>query len=72
MPTLGCLHRWMTAADGGATIMGLSFCGSTMSSVMPPLDDDVFGAPAAAEDQQVAKLRLPQYSMESESITDCP
>lgn len=67
MPTLGCLHRWMTAADGGATIMGLSFCGSTMSSVMPPLDDDVFGAPAAAEDQQVAKLRLPQYSMESES-----
>ena len=67
MPTLGCPHRWMTAADGGATIMGLSFCGSTMSSVMPPLDDDVFGAPAAAEDQQVAKLRLPQYSMESES-----
>lgn len=39
-----------------------------MSSVMPPLEDDVFGTPAPeADDQQVAKLRLPQYSMESES-----
>ena len=37
-----------------------------MSSVMPPLDD-VFAMPAGDEDQQVAKLRLPQYSMESES-----
>ena len=38
-----------------------------MSSVMPPLEDDVFGVPVPDEDQQVAKLRLPQYSMESES-----
>ena len=38
-----------------------------MSSVMPPLEDDVFGVPVPEEDQQVAKLRLPQYSMESES-----
>ncbi len=38
-----------------------------MSSVMPPLEDDVFGVTGSAEDQQVAKLRLPQYSMESES-----
>lgn len=44
------------------------FVGGSMSSVMPPLEDDVFGTPAPeADDQQVAKLRLPQYSMESES-----
>ena len=41
-----------------------------MSSVMPPLDtDDVFGAPAAPGmgDQQVALLRVPPHSLESES-----
>ena len=60
------LCQRVTRARTDATITGLSFCRSTMSSVMPPLDDDVFGAPAV-EDQQVANLRLPQYSMESES-----
>ena len=43
-----------------------------MDPVMPPLDDDdVFSAPhapvAGVSDEQVANLRLPQYSMESES-----
>ena len=41
-----------------------------MSSVMPPLDtDDVFGAPAGSgvADQQVAQLRVPPHSLESES-----
>ena len=41
-----------------------------MSSVMPPLDtDDVFGAPAApgGADQQLAQLRVPPHSLESES-----
>ena len=38
-----------------------------MSSVMPPLDlDDAF-APLPAGDQQVAQLRVPPHSMESES-----
>lgn len=39
-----------------------------MSSVMPPLDleDDAF-APAPSEDPQVAQLRVPPHSMESES-----
>lgn len=41
-----------------------------MSSVMPPLDtDDVFGTPAApgGADQQLAQLRVPPHSLESES-----
>ena len=39
-----------------------------MSSVMPPLDlhDDAF-APVPPADQQVAQLRVPPHSMESES-----
>ena len=39
-----------------------------MSSVLPPLDleDDAF-APVPAADQQVAQLRVPPHSMESES-----
>lgn len=39
-----------------------------MSSVMPPLDlDDAFAPLLPAGDQQVAQLRVPPHSMESES-----
>ena len=57
----------MTQRKLGATIMGLMSFGKHMSSVMPPLDtDDVFAAPSGG-DQQVAQLRVPPHSLESES-----
>jgi len=41
---------------------------NSMSSVMPPLDlDDAFAPLLPAGDQQVAQLRVPPHSMESES-----